>query len=297
LFAIVACLTLADFAHASIGTRQQDVPSSRLYGDDISLDQLHAAATSDHIVTRIDALQRIATDANPASLQVLEQALQDGEPTIREIATVGLARLGEPSSIPALVGAMHDENAAVRTRAAVAITGIEPSEAVVSDFLTVLDEQQSKTPGRKGHRGKLQATSQTEEGHRASGQSSLVISKKVLRGMVMSRPATTGLLIDELTGMSPARRYATAYALSTSADPEVVAAFENALARQDTAVVSGAYEYYLSKQLGRAKSALLRGLDEFDDADLILALSQCGDGDLEAAAAQVARKKGVRIGN
>ena len=125
--AVIVAMSLATGVDASIGSRQQDVPTKRNYGDEISLDQLHEAAKSDHPVTRIDAIRRIAAEANPRSMRTLVVALEDSDSTVREIAAVGLARIGNPESVPALVVAMHDENADVRSRAAVAIAGIEPS--------------------------------------------------------------------------------------------------------------------------------------------------------------------------
>lgn|GEM_PF-5864629 len=300
LLLILAGLGLANFAAAQVGSNRQQVPSSRSYGDDISLEQLHEAAGSAHVVTRIDAVRRIAAEANPVSMQTLIEALKDSEPAVREMAAIGLGRIGRPESVPALVVAMSDENETVRSQAAVAIAGITPSADVVNGFLAGLDEQHSKTVGRKGSRAFTRSTSEheTDDGHgpAALGQSSLVMSKKVLRRMVAEDPATARLLIASLTDANPVKRYAAAYALSTSTDPEVGAALEAALDRKDAAVVNGAYEFYLADHLAEAKAVLLRGLGVFDDPDLILAMSRCGDRDLEQVAAQVANEKGVWLG-
>ena len=294
----VAWVTGVSPAFASIGNGRQEPSSEQFFASSLSLDELHSAAASAHILTRLDAVQRIAKRADPASREVLQTALSDPEPLVRRSTIAGLAAIGDAACVPALVAALKDEDPMVRHGAGIALSGF-PSSETVRQLLVGLATQQPHS-GRSGARrgGELGGgnSDPSEQSKRLEwGQSEMVISKKLLRQINASRPETTEILISKLADSDDRVRYAVAYALSLKSDPEITAKFNTALAGQDAAVVAGGYEFFMQRHVDSAKPFVLRGLREFNDADLAVSMSKSADADLATAAVEIARQKGVKL--
>jgi HEAT repeat protein len=284
LFAVVSVAGSVP-AYASIGNGQQEPSDKQVDGKRMSLDELHMAADSAHTLTRLDAIQRIANRANPASLQVLQTALSDPEPLVRQSTVVGLAAIGD-AAVPALVAALKDEDPMVRHGAGMALAEF-PSSETVRQLLAGLVAPQSRSAGNSDHSQNFKRLDW--------GQSVLVISKKLLRQINASKPETTEILINKLSDAEDRVRYVAAYALSMKSDPEIVSMLNAALARKDTAMVSGAYEFFMQRHFDRAKPFILRGLREFNDPDLAVSMSRSGDAGLAATAVDIAKERGVDL--
>ncbi|RMF97488.1 MAG: hypothetical protein D6727_05470 [Gammaproteobacteria bacterium] len=283
LFAIHAATAIAND-----GKGEQAAPADPAYlSTPLPLARLHEAASSHHVLARIDAVRELSARADQRSRLVLQQCLADAEPMVRRLAALGLGRIGNGADAAVLARALADSEPGVRHAAGSSLLKLRPLDSAGA----ILAELR--------HRDcRLQAGARPGDARAAMqdwGQSPLVVAKKVLQSLAGDDADVRRLLKKALNSRKRCVRYAAAYALSGSSRPRIARALDRAAARRDVAVVAGAYPRFISSDDPALRRALRIGGLRFDDPDLALALRDSGDAEFQAVAARVLAIKGIDI--
>lgn len=100
-------------------------------------------AKSPHSEVRRAAVETLGRLGNRSSVPVLLDALADGDAAVRALATRALRRIGDARLIPALVGMLSDSDAAVRMATVEALRGFKDPRAVTALIAALSDHEPS----------------------------------------------------------------------------------------------------------------------------------------------------------
>ncbi len=207
------------------------------------------------------------------------------------VSAVPLTKAESPVDVPGLVSRLSDPDPLVRNAAGIALMNVASPAAAAA----LLDEVRSMSCSPAWQPAPPTDAASSLRAMKQWGQSPLVIIKKVLEKMARSDAAVRDLLVASLGEQASCVRYVAAYALDSSEDSTVAAALEARAASGDSAVISGAYRRYLGTNDRRTRVGLIWGIYSFDDPDMILAMSRCGDVRIENAADYMMRIKGIEL--
>ncbi|HHQ14682.1 MAG TPA: hypothetical protein ENK16_06610 [Chromatiales bacterium] len=203
----------------------------------------------------------------------------------------GPAASGNAVDVPELVSRLSDPDPLVRNSAGITLMNMASPTAAAA----LLDEIRSMNCRPTWQSAPPTDAASSLRAMKQWGQSPLVIIKKVLEKMAENDAAVRDLLVASLSEQAACVRYVAAYALDSSTDTAARTALETRAASGDVAVISGAYRQYLGTNDRQMRVGLIWGIYSFDDPDMILAMSRCGDTRIENAADYMMRIKGIDL--
>jgi HEAT repeat protein len=236
-----------------------------------------------------------SVNGDEALFALIETLQNDEAPEVREAAAYALGDKRDERALPALTEALYDEKLWVQQAAITAIQHIGSPQSIqpLIDYIRT-----SSDINQMDAIEALRAVGGAEAVEPLISLYYIVDSNsrdEIVRMLTSIGSDATETLAAALSTGTPRSRYNAASILVQVDSNDTEQAFRAALDRGDTAVIAGAYQYYI--RLGRSGSEdlLVQALNEFGNADMAETYLNSNNAQLEEAARHWAAAKGYTV--